>query len=164
MEYFEKAPVFFAYKGIDSVVIKIKGNANYLRASEFDQFLKSTLKTYKRYCILFEECTGLDSTCLGILAGLLLKLKKIDGICFFCGLKPRQLECVKMVGLDKLAHIIDKIDTETSDEHLTQICNTNQAALSSELILEAHEFLLEIDARNKMQFKDVVSLLEEKDI
>lgn len=164
MESSEKAPVFFAYKGIVSIVIKIKGNANYLRAPEFDQFLKSTLDTCKRYCILFEECTGLDSTCLGILAGLLLRLKKIDGVCFFCGLKPRQLECVKMVGLDKLAQIIDKIDTETSDEDLTQICSTNQAALSSELILEAHKFLLEIDARNKMQFKDVVSLLEEKDV
>ncbi len=162
MEYSEKAPVFFAYKGIDSIVIKIKGNANYLRAPEFDQFLKSTLNTYKRYCILFEECTGVDSTCLGILAGLLLKLKKIDGVCFFCGLKPRQLECIKIVGLDKLAHIIDKMEMETSDELLTEIDNKNQTALNSQLILEAHKFLLEINAHNKIDFKDVVTLLEEK--
>lgn len=162
MEYSEKSPVFFAYKGIDAIILKIKGNANYLHAPEFDEFLKSTLGSYKKYCIMFEECTSLDSTCLGILAGLLLKLKKIEGVCFFCGLKPRQLECIKIVGLDKLAHIINKMNTETSDEVLTQIDNTNQTTLNSKLILEAHKFLMEINAQNKINFKDVVSLLEEK--
>ena len=162
MEYSEKSPVFFAYKGADAIILKIKGNANYLHAPEFDLFLKSTLGFYKKYCIIFEECTSLDSTCLGILAGLLLKLKKLDGICFFCGLKPRQLECVKIVGLDKLAHIIDKMEIETSDEKLTQIDNTEKINLNAHLILEAHKFLLELNARNKINFKDVVSLLEEK--
>ena len=163
MEYSEKSPVFFAYKGIDAIILKIKGNATYLHAPEFDQFLKSTLGIYKRYCIMFEECTSLDSTCLGILAGLLLKLKKIEGVCFFCGLKPRQFECIKLVGLDKLAHIINKMGIETSDELLTQIDNTNQPTLSPQLILEAHKFLMELNAHNKIIFKDVVALLEEKD-
>ena len=163
MEVFDKTPVFFACKTTDAVILKIKGNANYLHATEFDRFLKTTLEKYKRYCIIFDECTSLDSTCLGILAGLLLKLKKVDGICFFCGLKQRQIECVKMVGLDKLAHIIDKIPEGTSDELLHQIKLEEKTALTSQLVLEAHRFLLEINAHNKINFKDVISLLEEKD-
>ncbi len=162
MDIFEDSPVFFAYKSKDAIIIKIKGNANYLHAPEFDKFLKSTLNNYKRYCIMFDECTALDSTCLGILAGLLLNLKKVDGVCFFCGLKPRQFECIKIVGLDKLAHIINKISLESSMEELDEINDNNKIGLTLQLVLEAHRFLLEINARNNINFKDVVSLLEEK--
>ena len=71
---------FFCCKAADAVIIRIRGYASYLNASLLSNFIKQTEKLhYKRYCILFEECDGLDSTCLGILAGLLLRLKKQNG-------------------------------------------------------------------------------------
>lgn len=158
-----KDSAFLAYKTADAVVIRIKGYANYLNASVLSNFLKRMeVSNHKRYCILFEECDGLDSTCLGILAGLLLRLKKENGVCLFCGLKPRPLECIQMVGLDKLACIIEKtpfsvlsgqdIKIEANDPSKTQ--------LTPELVLEAHKFLLELNAHNRVKFQDVIALLE----
>lgn len=159
----DKDSTFFAYKTADAVVIRIKGYANYLNASVLSNFLeRMEASHHNRYCILFEECDGLDSTCLGILAGLLLRLKRRDGLCLFCGLKPRPLECVQMVGLDKLACITEEtpfsvlpgqgIKMDIPDKSKTQI--------TPELVLEAHKFLLELNAHNKMRFQDIISLLE----
>ena len=154
---------FFAYKTADAVVIRIKGYANYLNVSVLSNFLKRMEASYhKRYCILFEECDGLDSTCLGILAGLLLRLKKGNGICLFCGLKPRPLECIRMVGLDKLACIIDKtpFSVLSGQDIKMDISDKNKTQITPELVLEAHKFLLELNAHNKVRFQDVISLLE----
>ena len=153
---------FFAYKTADAVVIRIKGYANYLNASILSNFLKRMEASHhRRYCILFEECDGLDSTCLGILAGLLLRLKKGNGVCLFCGLKPRPLECVQMVGLDKLACIIEKTPFSVlSGQDIKMNTAQNEMQITPELVLEAHKFLMELNAHNKVKFQDVISLLE----
>ena len=92
MDVVHRNSTFLVYKTSDAVVIRIRGYANYLNASVLSNFLKRIEAAHhKRYCILFDECDGLDSTCLGVLAGLLLRLKKGNGFCLFCGLKPRPL-------------------------------------------------------------------------
>ena len=144
MGAFHRNSAFFAYKTTDAVVIQIKGYANYLNASVLSNFLKQTeIAHHKRYCILFEECDGIDSTCLGVLAGLLLKLKQENGICLFCGLKPRPLECVQMVGLDKLACIIEKTPFSilSGQDIKVEISDKNKSQITPELVLEAHKFL-----------------------
>ena len=143
--------------------MRIKGVANYSNAPLFNKFLSKTLAhNHKRYCIIFDECTGIDSTCLGILAGLLLKLRANHGICLFCGLKPRQLECIQIVGLDRFVHIVDHVPSSFAEANHEIEHNLQQSTLkvSPELILEAHKFLIEISEHNKMHFKDVVLLLE----
>lgn len=158
-----KNSAFFAYKTADAVVIRIKGYANYLNASVLSNFLKRMQDLHhKRYCILFEECDGLDSTCLGVLAGLLLRLKKENGICLFCGLKPRPLECVRMVGLDKFACIVEEtpFSVLAGQDMNKNISDKNEAQITPELVLQAHKFLLELNAHNKVRFQDVISLLE----
>lgn len=163
MDAVHRNSAFFAYKTADAVIIHIKGYANYLNASLLSNFIKQTEKShYKRYCILFEECDGLDSTCLGVLAGLLLRLKKQNGICLFCGLKPRPLECIQIVGLDKLACIIEKTPFSVSSEQHIQmeVSDKDEMQITSTLVLEAHKFLMELNAYNKVKFQDVISLLE----
>ncbi len=158
-----KDSAFSAYKTSDAVVIRIKGYASYLNASVLSNFLrKMETSRHKRYCILFEECEGLDSTCLGILAGLLLRLKKQNGICLFCGLKSRPLESVRMVGLDKLACIIEETPFSVLAGQNIKIdaADKNKTQITPELILEAHKFLLELNAHNKVRFQDVIALLE----
>lgn len=163
MDAVHKDSVFFAYKTADAVVIHIKGYANYLNASVLSHFLKRTEDLhYKKYCILFEACDGLDSTCLGVLAGLLLRLKKQNGICLFCGLKPRPLECIQIVGLDKLACIVEKNPFSVLSEQEVQIRIPDKCEpqITSDLVLEAHKFLMELNAHNKVRFQDVIALLE----
>lgn len=154
--------VFNVCQTFDSIIIQIKGKADYLNAPLLNAFLEQTLcYNFKKYCVLFQECTGIDSTCLGILAGLLLKLKKSNGVCLFCGLRERQLESVRLLGLDQLAQIVD--DIEINDKAIEKCFLKNeQSTLNPDLILEAHKFLMELNARNKIRFQDVVHFLEKE--
>lgn len=155
--------VFLACKTTDSIIIQIVGFANYTRAASFSDFIKQTLEqNYRKYCILFKDCSGIDSTCLGVLAGLLLTLKRCGGLCLFCGLQPRQLECVQKVGLDKFAIIVDQAPGNFSDKPCA-LPETSISKINPDLILDAHKFLLEIDAHNEEHFQDVVALLEGKE-
>lgn len=156
--------VYLACKTRDSIIIQIQGEANYQNAGVLDEFLKNTLQlNYKKYCFFFEKCMQIDSTCLGILAGLLLQLKKVDGVCLFCGLQERQLSVIKMLGLDKLAHIVPTSAPEENCKEQLQPLASEEGGSSPELILQAHRFLMEIESRNKIHFQSVISLLE-KDI
>ena len=67
-----------------------------------------------------------------------------------------------MVGLDKLACIIEKMPSPILSEQDTQmnISDRNEAQITPELILEAHKFLMELNAHNKARFQDIISLLE----
>lgn len=157
-----KQAVFNVCQTFDSVIIQIKGKANYLKAPLLNAFLEQTLSShFKKYCVLFNECTGIDSTCLGILAGLLLKLKKDNGICLFCGLQERQLESIRLLGLDQLAQIVDTFEINDNDLEKCFLKNNN-STLTPDLILEAHKFLMELNARNKIRFHDVVYFLEKE--
>ena len=167
MEIDNKVPVFLAYETIDSVIVQVQGIATYAEAPLLNKFLENSLKRcYKKYCILFNKCEGIDSTCLGVLAGLLLKLRANKGMCLFCGLRPRQLECVQIVGLDKMAYIADDIPSSISSQVKISkpTCYDTVPELSSQLVLDAHKFLIEVCAKNKAHFKDIVLLLEKSSI
>ena len=162
MEVNNTQAVFSVCQTFDSIIIQIKGKADYLKAPLLNAFLEQThCYNFKKYCVLFQECTGIDSTCLGILAGLLLKLKKDNGICLFCGLQERQLESVRLLGLDQLAQIVNDFEVNEKDVEKCFLEN-KQSTLSPDLILEAHKFLMELNARNKIRFQDVVHFLEQE--
>lgn len=163
MELGTTQEVFSVCQTFDSVIIQIKGKANYQNASLLSKFLEKTLyHNFKKYCISFYECIEIDSTCLGILAGLLLKLQKINGVCLFCGLKERQLESIRLLGLDQFAQIVNDIEINNNDVKKCFL-ECENSIFNPNLILEAHKFLMELNARNKIRFQDVVHFLE-KDI
>ena len=91
----------------------------------------------------------------------MLKLKKDNGICLFCGLQERQLESVRLLGLDQLAQIVNDFEVNEKDVEKCFLEN-KQSTLSPDLILEAHKFLMELNARNKIRFQDVVHFLEQE--
>ena len=165
MDSFAREPVFFAYKTADSVIVQVKGYADYLSAPVLKGFLSDiSVRNCNRFCFLFDECDGIDSTCLGLLAGLALRLKKLGGICLFCGLKARQLECIQMVGLDRLVYVIESTPVALTQTETTSVAvEPEEARLTSQLVLEAHKFLMELNAKNKIKFQTVVSLLERFD-
>jgi hypothetical protein len=118
----------------------------------------------------------LDSTFLGILLGLGLKLKEAgNGLLHILNANPRNLELLRNLGLDRLINIegsggVSSIDTGSGpaslngleDEHLEEVpCPVPTRAEAAPTILEAHVNLMEFDPRNVPKFKDVVEFLRE---
>lgn len=159
------APVFLVDSTSDPVVVKVRGRASFMNSQPIREFLQHAIRGgQRRFAIDFSECTGMDSTFLGVLAGTALELRKSvpKGSLVFCKLGTRNLELVRNLGLHRLATV------DTGDECLGEMSGAGRALEQSQLdeienarlCLDAHESLIEADADNLGKFQDVISLLK----
>jgi len=108
----------------------------------------------------------MDSTFLGVLAGVALELRKHipQGSLVLCRVGPRNLELLRNLGLHRL------LTVDTGETNVT--LNANAAALdcnpvrneleSARLVLAAHENLITADESNRAKFQDVLTFLKNR--
>jgi len=170
--------------------IKVVGRGSFQNSGCLKAFYQQLLKEgVNRFVVDLEACSYLDSTFLGILLGLGLKLKDAsNGLLQILNASPRNLELLKNLGLDRLISIDGKgSDPGSSGNGVPNGTNGNgngSGSARNELkavegnleemacpvptrqeaaptILEAHEALMDFDPRNVPKFKDVVEFLRE---
>lgn len=160
-------PSFLVNPYEDPVVVKINGKASFLNSSPVkDLFDRLVEQGKKRFVVDFQNCSGMDSTFLGILAGLGIRLMKLDpkGSVVLCRLGERNRELVRNLGLHRLL-ILDEGDAPSSVVKGDKLEAVDKEARLSEvenarMVLQAHENLVEIDASNKTKFQDVIAFLK----
>lgn len=136
----------------------IRGRAGYLNCMGVSEFFDTIIRAkYKKVTIDLKECTGLDSTFLGIIAKLAIKLKAINGS-FDCviltNLEDRNLEVVKNLGINKITKLVKNETTKAENcDFLGNLPSSKPA------MLEAHKSLIEADKENAKKFEDVISFL-----
>ena len=146
--------------------VKVVGRGSFQNSGCLKTFYLQLLKDHvDRFVIDLDACTYLDSTFLGILLGLGLKLKAAgNGLLHILNASPRNVELLKNLGLDRLINI-DAKRTDLNglpDQKLQALeCPVQTKAEAGPTILEAHETLMEFDPRNVPKFKDVVEFLRE---
>ena len=148
--------------------IKVVGRGSFQNSGCLKAFYQQLLKEgVSRFVVDLDACTYLDSTFLGILLGLGLKLKEAgNGLLHILNANPRNLELLKNLGLDRLIHIQGN---GANPSHLNGVngqleempCPVPTREEAAPTILEAHENLMEFDPRNIPKFKDVVEFLRE---
>jgi anti-sigma B factor antagonist len=146
--------------------VKVVGRGSFQNSGCLKAFYLQLLKEgIGRFVVDLENCTYLDSTFLGILLGLGLKLKEGGkGLLHILNASPRNLELLKNLGLDRLIQIdnprvdLNGVAAKQLEEMPCPVPTRDEAAPT---ILEAHENLMEFDARNIPKFKDVVEFLRE---
>ncbi len=169
-------------RNADLGFIKVVGRGSFQNSGCLKAFYQQLLKDgVSRFVVDLEACTYLDSTFLGILLGLGLKLKDIgSGLLHIHNANPRNLELLKNLGLDRLISIEGNTGGTLSsgfrssngatpgpmnglkDEQLKEMpCPVPTRSEAAPTILEAHENLMEFDPRNVPKFKDVVEFLRE---
>jgi anti-sigma B factor antagonist len=141
--------------------VKVVGRGSFQNSGCFKAFYQQLLKEHvDRFVVDLDACTYMDSTFLGILLGLGLKLRAAgNGL-----LHILNVELLKNLGLDRLINIDSKrVDLNgVTDRKLEEIeCPLPTKAEAAPTILEAHEALMEFDPRNVPKFKDVVEFLRE---
>lgn len=146
--------------------VKVVGRGSFQNSGCLKTFYLQLLKDHvDRFVIDLDACTYLDSTFLGILLGLGLKLKSAgNGLLHILNASPRNVELLKNLGLDRLINIDAKrVDLNgVADQKLQALeCPVQSKAEAGPTILEAHEALMEFDPRNVPKFKDVVEFLRE---
>ncbi len=148
----------------DRAVIKVFGKASYLNAEPLRSFFQELEHDgQKRFVFDFQECSSMDSTFLGILVSVTLKLRKNaeGGSVVLLNLRGRNLETVCNLGIHQIAEInSDEIKDPAHLENL--LSNADRSSVNSQTIYAAHKALMSLNEKNLKVFSDVVSYLEQK--
>lgn len=138
--------------------LAIEGRASYLNCMNLPAFFEKIVSEGCRNLLIdCKNCQSMDSTVLGIIAGIALKFRHLNppGEILLLNPNARVLELIKNLGL----HKIIKIDSSDKNIIKPQTEVPHEAA-STERILEAHENLVEADAQNESKFQDVIRFLK----
>jgi anti-anti-sigma factor len=151
-------PTFLVSAYSDPIVVQVNGKANYLNCNAFREFIEKVIAGGSRKLFIdFENCKGMDSTFLGILAGTAIQLRKLTplGELIVGNLSERNYELICNLGLQNLL-IISKDQAAASK---TFDALKNQEVSDAKNILKAHENLTAADQENVGKFQDVIAFL-----
>lgn len=152
-------PTFLVSAYSDPIAVRINGKANYLNCNSFRDFIEQMLSQGRHFFMVdFENCQGMDSTFLGILAGTALELRKQDppGELNLCRLSERNHELITNLGLHNLLTIAEADDDSSGEFESLK----NEEVSDAKNVLKAHENLAEADKENATKFQDVIAFLK----
>ena len=157
-------PTFLVSAYSDPVVVQINGKANYLNCNTFREFIEKMVGEGKSRIVLdFENCKGMDSTFLGILAGTALELRKQTppGVLIICKLGERNHELVCNLGLQNLLTIGEDLTNCSGDAAEAEFSALKNVEVSdAKNVLNAHQNLVKADTENAAKFQDVIAFLK----
>lgn len=147
--------------------IQVCGRGSFQNAGAVKSFYQELLqKGVTRFVVDLNECTYLDSTFLGTLTGLGMRLKEKSegkGRLHIINVNSRNIELLRNLGLDRLFNIdVKPREIPAADLNLHEVKPEKvDKTESAEQMLEAHQNLMDWDPRNVPKFKDVVTYLKE---
>ncbi len=161
------APTFLVDAACDPVMIRIEGRASFQNSASLRDFITEMRRQNRaRFVIDFQNCTSMDSTFLGVLAGAALELRKVgaEGSMVLCRVGERNLELIRNLGLHRLL----TLDTGDGCAQLRAVGTAlaPQGRMNelenARLVLASHENLVAADEANRAKFQDVLSFLQNR--
>lgn len=146
--------------------IKVAGKGSFQNSSGMKDFAREMMnRGLREFVVDLENCPVMDSTFMGTLAGMALRLRELGtGTLHAINLNPRNRDLLQNLGLDQLFEIETKGLQEKFDQTRVQELsqNTQQPSKTdtAETMLEAHEALVEAAPENETRFKDVLEYLK----
>ena len=158
-------PVYLVDAYSDPVLVRIEGRASFLNSACLRDFIQQMMKSGKaRFVVDFLRCTSMDSTFLGVLAGIALELRRRSpkGSLVLTRMGQRNLELVRNLGLHKLL-AIDASEAGTNIEACDTplVCGDRGELENARLVLEAHENLVSAES-NRGKFQDVLVFMKNR--
>ena len=159
------------WAGDESAVVRITGRANFQSSVDF----KATIvelwhRGTKRFILDLTQCQLMDSTFLGVMAGLGLKFSKEASASGPARIEllnpsPRIRELFDNLGIIHLFSILCSPEPGKDLKNLTPVEQTTCASAdrkeTTRVCLEAHQLLMKLNEANFNKFKDVTKFLEE---
>lgn len=157
--------VWVAVVGSDAY-IRVKGRASFTAGPALKQFgLRCIEQQCRRFILDLGACESADSTFIGVLAGLAMRLKKQhDGDMLILNLSASLRDCFATLGLDQVA-VCFAAGQCPDDVRATLACAcaplapTTDRRTTTDTVLEAHADLARLSDRNVAPFQDVMTFL-----
>jgi anti-anti-sigma regulatory factor len=135
--------------------IKIDGRANF----EYGPPLRNLAKNlenenFEMISINLANCTGMDSTFMGILAMLGLRAKKIDASMEIVNAGETNVALLKGLGLKNLFSFVDREEDKVFN--WSKAGKEGEKLETAEAVVDAHDTLMDVAPENVPKFKTVV--------
>ncbi len=169
------------------VFIKVAGKGTFQISQPLRQFsLEMIGRGYREFVVDLADCPSMDSTFLGVLAGMCLRLQNLTvtdskagsaspgtgaSKIHLANLNARCMEVLRALGIDRLFCLdvcelriggqTAALPSQASLQPLQKQAATASKERHAEVMLEAHRTLMDIEPQNIPKFKDVVRFLSE---
>ncbi len=150
---------------------RLRDRATFRISHAMKQFGATALEQGVQHIVVdMQQCIGMDSTFMGVLAGLALRMKKESrGLIYMVNLTDRTRGLLATLGLDQLVktHTAGQSPPPYAAElgRLSAMAPAEQTTGSqhdtARMMLEAHETLVDLTPENAPRFKDVLTFLRE---
>jgi anti-sigma B factor antagonist len=149
-----------------AVWVRVEGKGNFLNSGSLKEFAQEMVnRGYREFIIDLEHCAMMDSTFMGTMAAVALRLKELGQghlHVIHCGDRSQQL--LSGLGLDQIFEIHSNGATAPECQKMKE--NAHEVADSekkkrAETMLEAHEALCKAAPENLSRFKDVLDYLKQ---
>ena len=156
------------FAGEHFACIKIEGRANFASSIDFRTLVNELLQKHCSYFVLdLSECTLMDSTFLGVLAGFGLKgsagkTGSQGATIELLNPNERILELLDSLGVLQLFKVVQGAGPGLGAQEspaLAAACPTREEVTRA--CLEAHRTLMSLNPENAAKFKDVAAFLAE---
>jgi anti-anti-sigma factor len=143
------------------VWIRIEGRGSFQNSPALKDFSRRMIEEGRRHFIVdLKNCTVMDSTFMGTLAGLAIRLRETGaGELWVVNRNERNAELLAGLGLDPLFSdkplpSLQAVDCRQAVHH------PGDKAATREAMHEAHAACIAVDPRNADKFKDVIEHLK----
>ena len=150
-----------------AVWVRVEGKGNFLNSGSLKEFAQEMVnRGYREFVIDLEHCAMMDSTFMGTMAAVALRLRELGQGHFHvvhAGERSRELLCG--LGLDQIFDIRSNgaaaaPECEAVNENARDGANSEKRE-RTETMLQAHEALCQAAPENLSRFKDVLDYLKQ---
>lgn len=149
--------------------MKVEGRGTFQNSAGLKEFVKQMIhRGYRDFMVDLRDCEQMDSTFMGTLAGVALRLREIgQGSLRAINVNERNVGLLSSLGLDQLFSVEGA--TEGAGEAIPDSATLSEALpgkvgaeAQKKTVLEAHEALAEADAANAVKFRDVLEYMRQE--
>lgn len=147
----------------DTAWVKITGRGTFQNSHPIKKWLIEKIEGgCKHIFIDLSECTSMDSTFMGIVTGLSIRMRGLEREpVTLTNVSPHNMRLLETLGLDKFLDLKDKYEIDTSLAwELLPIELLDKLSITRHM-LDAHEQLIDTGGIAGEQFKNVRKLLKE---
>jgi anti-sigma B factor antagonist len=148
-----------------AVWVKVEGRGTFQNSAGLKEFVKQMIQRgYRDFVVDLRDCEQMDSTFMGTLAGVALRLRELgQGGLHTINVNDRNAGLLSSLGLDQLFHVEGAGSSVESQPEKLELREAKQEKAGKkehqQNVLEAHEALVQVDAANEVKFKDVLEYM-----
>jgi anti-sigma B factor antagonist len=156
----ENSP-YLVFKEANPVILQVQGRASFDNCAPVREFFANRRQAGQtQFVVDLKNCRGMDSTFLGILAGLANELSTLGGEVTLTRPSPTLISIIQNLGLNRLLKVVKEFNEKSGGIPLPpQTLNELEQA---KLVLQAHESLVAANPATKPNFLDVIEFLKER--